>query len=280
MDPAECYGEEGSKYYHVPTPTKVISNDDKEMGSKVNGHGQPAKLVESSRNVATGSLGSKKSPPHLPSQYQQHRTHSQSSVPRQGSSQQPLSPSHSAPQTLVYPAPAQPQNEPIYELEPGPVYENTDEINGSPPLYENAQVSLERFQVFQKSPPPAPAAPGNLNDYEDMDIDTSTPPPLPPPPLATAAIERDDYVDVDAHNTYINPDELRRSLDNASENLTSLSPPPLPATANDYVDVDAHDTYVNPYELRRTSDDASENPAAVSQPSGPAISKSHDNHVT
>lgn len=279
MDPAECYGNEEPKYYHVPSPIKVMSNDEKEMGSKVNGHGQPPRLSESSRTISAGSLGGKKSPPLLPPQFQQHRPHSQSSSPHQSSSHQPLSPSHSAPQTLVHPIPAQPQSEPIYELEPEPVYENTEEIAGSPRLYENAQVSLERFQVLQKSPPPIPAAPDNLNDYEDMDVDNSIPPPLPPPSLPMASIYHDDYVDVDAHNTYVNPDELRQSSDGASDNPARLPPPALPAAAtnrDEYIDMDGHNSYISPHDLRQSLDSTSENPTAVIQPTGSAISKSHD----
>lgn len=140
-------------------------------------------------------------------------------------------------------------------------------------------MSLERFQVLQKSPPPIPAAPDNLNDYEDMDVDNSIPPPLPPPSLPMASIYHDDYVDVDAHNTYVNPDELRQSSDGASDNPAALPPPALPVAAtnhDEYIDMDAHNSYISPHDLRQSLDSTSENPTAVIQPTGSAISKSHD----
>ena len=261
-DPAEMDSDEEPTYYRIPKSAKTATiSGEKEVALKING--QPSKSWEDSKSISSssvGSLGPKQPPPPL------------QSFPRQNSSDQPYSPS--APQTLVYPMPAQPQNEPVYEMEPGPIYENTGDKAGSPPVYENTQVSLKQYKFSQKSPPPVTATRGNLPDYEDMDGEDSTPPPpqlpvstAPPPqlPVSTAPTNLDDYIDMDGKDSTPSP----------------LPPPPLPTAAinhDDYVDIDADNTYINPYELRQSSPSARE--SLTSQPSEPAISKSHDNHMT
>ena len=247
-DPAEMDSDEEPAYYRIPKSTKTATIS----GEKEVVNGQLSKSWEDSKSVSSssvGSLGPKQPPPPL------------QSFPRQNSSDQPYSPS--APQTLVYPTPAQPQNEPVYEMEPGPIYENTGDKAGSPPVYENTQVSLKQYKFSQKSPPPVTTTRGNLPDYEDMDGEDSTSPP-PQPPVSAAPPNLDDYIDIAGKDSTPSP----------------LPPPPLPTAAinhDDYVDIDADNTYINPYELRQSSPSARE--SLTSQLSEPAISKSHDNHM-
>lgn len=269
-DPAEIDSDEEPTYYRIPKSVKTSSG--KEVALKINGYGQPS--LEDSKSISSSSVGHKQPPPPL------------QSFPRQNSSDQPYSPS--APQTLVYPMPAQPQNKPAYEMESGPIYENTGDRTGSLPVYENTQASLKQYKVSQKSPPLVTAIPGNLPDYEDMDGEDSTPPPPShPPPVSAAPKNLDDYIDMDGKDSTpppsrpppipAAPNNLGDYVDIDGEDST---PPPLPTAPinhDDYVDIDADNTYVNPYELRQSSPSARE--SLTSQPTEPVISKSHDSHM-
>lgn len=78
----------------------------------------------------------------------------------------------------------------IYEMEPTPTI----------PIYENTQVAIQK------------------NSSHPL-------PPLPRPNAGSSNIYQDDYVDLDAHDTYVNPSELQ-----SAESMDSMDVPVTPIT--------------------------------------------------
>ena len=114
------------------------------------------------------------------------------------------------------PQAAVPVDESPYEMDTSliPIYQNAQEaIQEDSPVYENTQ-----FQPSAVVPVPVPVSP--------------SPPPPPPKPIAQKQavrpspvpqpFETEDYVDLDSHDEYVNPDELRRN---------EIGNPPAPAIA-------------------------------------------------
>ena len=164
-------------------------------------------------------------------------------------------PTPQIPPSSIYASDLETSTENPYEVDP--TYQNTWEAVSSSPQYENVNLSTsgESGQTLPHPPPTSkspkrtrPSIPDSGNDYDDIEgecvqtqvqteshrLHSTTPsPPLPPlPPVPKyVPVNGDDYVDLDADNTYINPQELRHSTSSASS-VTSPTPSAAVAAMN------------------------------------------------
>lgn len=142
----------------------------------------------------------------------------------------------------------------IYEMEPTPIYESTDldngaagDIKGDETLYENTDFTPLRDLPSRESLTRKFSSPANLGGSSSATPTTNAPTPsgnghkrrrhtpddYEDPDAVLDDLEAEerggDYVDMDSsqHNTYIDPEELRRG---GSGSSASSGNPPLPAT--------------------------------------------------